>query len=144
MKHLTGAKFETVLNVCLITGRTFSPKNFGTTIAFISKQRVTDMFHMSSDLVGTTCFQNTFHQSCIAIPFHHLVVSNGGFAYLRIRRKNFHPQTVFRVTSDISFYPSFILYYISPHQSIITPMSSLIKELLTKRCLGIRRFRNDK
>ena len=93
------------------------------------------MLHVSTNLMRTSCFQHTLHQGCIAIALQHTIVRHCRFANLRIWGEDCHTQTVFGVTSNIAFDATFVLNKVAPHQSIITAMSIMLKELLSKRRL---------
>ena len=95
------------------------------------------MFHMGTNLMCTSCFKNTLHQCYISISLHNTIMSHGRLAYLRIGREHIHTQTVFRIAPDVTFYPTLVFNKVSPYQSIITAMCSLIKELFSQRCFSI-------
>ena len=95
---------------------------------------------MRPDLMRTSRFQHAFYQCHIPIALQNLIMSHGWLSNIRVGRKDFHPETVFRITADIPFYPSFILHKIAPHQCIIAPVGGLVEELLTQRSLGVWRL----
>jgi hypothetical protein len=82
MQHLTRTELKAVLDISLVAGSALATQQLGTAIALIGKQRVSDMFHVSTYLMGTTSFEDTLHQCYIAITFHHLVMGYGWFSYL--------------------------------------------------------------
>ena len=99
---------------------------------------MTNMLHVGTNLMGATCFENTLNERYIAKAFEHPIMSYGILADTRVGIKHSHTQAVFRVATDVAFYSSLIFDEVSPHQSIIATMCSLIKELLAKACLSIR------
>ena len=143
MEHLTGTEFEAVLDISLVTGSPLTSENLSSAIALVAEQRMADMLHVGPDLMGTPRLKDTFYQCDKAISFEHLIMGDGWLAYLRVGREHLHPQTVFRITSDITLYTPLILYEVTPHQSIIATMSGLVEELFTQRSLGIWRLGHD-
>ena len=90
---------------------------------------MTDMFHVGSYLMGTSCLQTALHQSHIAIPLQYLIMSNSTLANLRPWGKDSHTKTVFRVTPDIPLDTSRVLREVSPYQGMITTMRIVVEEL---------------
>ena len=82
MEHLTRTELEAVLDIGLITGSPFATEDFRSTIAFVAEQRMADVLHVGSDLVGAPRFEDTLYQRDVAIAFKHLVMSDGRFTYL--------------------------------------------------------------
>ena len=132
MQHLSRTELEAVLDIGLITCRAFTTSYLTASVAFITEQGVADMFHVGADLMGTSRLEDTLHKGHIAIPFQHLIVCDGRFANLRIRREDIHPQTILRVTSDIAFYPTLVFHEVTPHQGIIAAVGGLVEELLAQ------------
>ena len=69
VQHLTRTEIHTVVNETFVGTAIRSPKNLMTTVAFVSEERMTEMFHVRTDLVGATCFQNTLHEGDVAEAF---------------------------------------------------------------------------
>ena len=115
MEHLTGTELKAVLDVGLATGGALTTKDLRSTITLIAEQRMADVLHVGSDLMGAPRLEDTLHQCDVTIAFKHLIMGDGRLSYLRIRREHLHPQPIFRITSDITFYPSLVLYKVSPY-----------------------------
>lgn len=130
MEHLTGAEFEAVLYVSLIAGRSFPTENLRSAISLVAEQRMPNVLHVGSDLMRTPRLENTLYQSDIAIALEHLIVGHGRLTDIRVCRENLHAQTVFRISSDITLYPSPVVREVPPDESIVAAVSRLIEKLL--------------
>ena len=98
------------------------------------------MFHVCTNLMGTTSLKNTFYECCVTEAFYDTIMCNSWFTYLRVRREYRHTQSVFRITRNVPFDAPFIFCHVPPNDSIIAAMGSLIEELLSQcrfciRCL---------
>ena len=144
MQGLTRTKLEAILDVGLIGCRALASKNFRPPIALVGKQRMTDMLHVSPDLVCATCLQTTFHQRGIAVTLEHPIVSDSGFTDIPSCWEYCHTLPVTRITPDIALNTSSILREVAPYQRNIAAMRVVIKELRAQLRLGIRGFGNDK
>ena len=77
MESLTWTEFETVLDVCLIAAAALTSKNLGTSIGCIHEERMTDMLHVGTYLMGTACLGNALHQGGVAETLQYLIMGNG-------------------------------------------------------------------
>ena len=101
---------------------------------------MTNMLHMSTNLMSATCFENTLYECHIAKAFEHPIMSYGILANTRVGVKHSHTQAVFRVATDVAFYSALIFDEVSPYQSIIATMCGFIEELLAKASLCVGSF----
>ena len=103
MKSLPMAQFEAVLYKRFVAAAALAAKYFGSTIAFITEQRMPDVFHVGTYLMGTARFKHTLHQRYIAEALYHAIVGDGRFPYFGVGWEHRHAQSVLRVTGDIAF-----------------------------------------
>lgn len=132
MESLTRTEFEAVLDKCLVAATALTSQNLCSAIRFVHKERMTDMLHVSTNLMGTACFKHTLHQGGITETLQHLVMRNRRLAYSAVRIEDLHTEAVLRITADIAFYATFIFYNVAPNERIVTAMGSLVEELLTQ------------
>ena len=104
MECLSWAEFETILYKSLVTATSLSSQYFCTTIRLVHKERMTDMLHVSTNLMGTACFKHTLHQGGITETLQHLIMRNRRLAYSAVRIEDLHTEAVLRITNaDIAF-----------------------------------------
>ena len=70
-------------------------------IPLIVEKRMTDIFHMYTDLVRAPRLQTALHQAHVAQAFQYGVMGDGSLALIAFREDG-HLHTVTRVTADIS------------------------------------------
>ena len=121
MESLTWAELEAILYESLVTTAALTSQNLGTTIGLIHEERMTDLLHVCTDLMGTARFQDALYQGGIAETLQHLIMSNRTLADTAIRVEDLHAETVLRVTSDITLDASLIFNDVSPYQSPSSP-----------------------
>ena len=102
MESLTWAELEAILYESLVTTAALTSQNLGTTIGFIHEERMTDLLHVGTDLMGTARFQDALYQGGIAEALQNLIMGNCTLADTAIRVEDLHAETVLRVTSDIA------------------------------------------
>src|SRR5574344_381415 len=89
------------------------------------------MFHVYSDLVGTSCLEDTFYHCHVPQTFDHFVMGHSMFALFRVI-ENGHLKTVFRVAPYIAFNSAFVVIDDAPYQCYITAMGGLMKKLIAQ------------
>ena len=137
MQSLSGTSVKAIIYKLFVFTKMGSFQYLMTAIAFVIEQHMTDMFHVDTNLMSTSCFKYTFHKGYVSQSFQYAVVCNGMFAHCRIgHHRHLHP--VSRITGNITDNRSFILFHNTPHQSTIFAFGSLIKKLNSQICFGIR------
>ena len=101
---------------------------------------MTDVLHVSPDLVSTARLQAAFHQCGVAKVLNHPPMGDGRLAYFRVRRKDSHALTVTGVATYVALYASFALSKVPPHQGMIAAMGIVVEELYAKFGLGLGRL----
>src|SRR5574344_201136 len=129
MQHLTRANRKTVVYKLTVLCRVQPLQDLITPIPLITKERMTQMAHVGTDLMSTPRLQHTLHQRRIAKAFQHMVMSHSTPPNLRPRRKNRHPHPIPRITSDVALYPTILLHKIAPHQRMILASGRFIEKL---------------
>ena len=129
MKSLTRTDFKAVADKTIITARLCSTQNFITPIAFITEERMSQMFHVGSYLMGSPRFKNTFYKRDVAKTFQHAIMSNGVLTYFRLGREYCHLQTIFRIPGNVTNNCPFFLLDIPPNKGIVAAARCFIKEL---------------
>ena len=130
MESLTWAELEAILYESLIAAAALTSQNLCSTVCLVHEERMADVFHVGTYLVGSACLQDALHEGGIAESLQHLVVGNGSLANATIRVEHLHAEAILRVATDIALDASLILHDIAPYQSIVTAMGGLIEELL--------------
>ena len=97
------------------------------------------MLHVYANLMCSSCLQHTFHKRHISKPFQNLIVRHGMLSLIRVSHYS-HLHSVFRITSYVARYCSFVLFHYSPHQCVVFTFCGLIVELHSKTGLRIRCF----
>ena len=126
----------------LIRTRPLPTQNLRSTITLVPEQRMTNMFHVCTNLVCTTRLKDTLDKCCITEALNDTIMCDSRLTDLRIRREDCHPQSILRITRNVPFDAPFIICQITPNKGIIAAMGCLIKELFTQGCLRIRRLCN--
>ena len=98
------------------------------------------MFHVGSDLMGTSGFQPAFHERDIIEILQYAVVGDGMFPDFAVRWEDCHLHPVFRVAGDVAFDTSFFLLKASPDQSIVQSFGGFVEELFAQMRFGIGIF----
>ena len=80
MQCLSGTNFEAVVDKLFVPGKGGTFQNFISPVFFIVEKRVFDIFEMSTDLMSSAGFQNTFNYVHIAQAFQYPVMRYGVFA----------------------------------------------------------------
>ena len=106
MQCLTITEFKAIIDILPITGRTLTTQNLTAAVTLVAKQRMADVTHVGTYLVGTTRLSKTLQ---------HTVVCHSTLANVRTRWEDSHSQTVLGVSTNIAFYTSAILGEVSPH-----------------------------
>ena len=89
-------------------------------ITFVIEERVSQVSHVGTYLMGAAGLEHTLHQRNIAKAFQHLVVSNGMFADVGIGRKHRHLHAVFGMATNVSFDASALFLKVAPYQCIVS------------------------
>lgn len=84
MQGLPRAGVKTVVDKLAIVGRCCAAQYLVASIPSVIEQRVADMFHVYTDLVGAAGFQHTFYDRDVAKPFDDLIVGNGMLALVSV------------------------------------------------------------
>ena len=66
MQHLSRTDVKAVLDECLVAAATLTAQNLGASIALVAEQRMADVAHVGTYLMGAPCFQAALHQCYIA------------------------------------------------------------------------------
>ena len=98
------------------------------------------MFHVGSDLMGTSGFQPAFHECDIIEILQYAVVGDGMFPDFAVRREDCHLHPVFRVAGDVAFDTSFFLLKVSPDQGIVQSFGGFVEELFAQMRFGVGIF----
>jgi len=93
---------------------------------------MSQVFHMYSYLVGTPCFQPAFHQRHVTQSFKYLIIGDGRLAGRVFFPANRHLQTVVPATANGAVYPSFVLFYSAPDQSLVSAQAGFFEKLTRK------------
>ena len=144
MECLSWAEFETILYKSLVTATSLSSQYFCTTIRLVHKERMTDMLHVSTNLMGSTCLQHTLHKRGISKALQYPIMRYRTFTDTTIRVEHLHTKTILGISSDVPLDTTFVLNDISPYQSIVSAMGGLIEKLLSQRGLGTRSLCHNK
>ena len=142
MQHLTRTEFEAVVNELSVFRGVRPLQHLVTSIPLITEQRMTDVFHVGTDLVSPSRFQHTFHPRRITKFLQYLIMCHSTFPNLRIRRKHRHAHPVFRVSPYITFNSAFILREVTPHQCIVLTFCGLVEKLQAQTRLRRCRLRH--
>ena len=102
-----------------------------------------DVFHVGTDLVGATRFENTFHECDVGEAFQHIIMGHSVLANFRIRGKHSHLHTVFWIAGDIAFDAPFVFCEVAPHDGIVFTLRRLVEELQTEFRFGISGLGDD-
>ena len=102
------------------------------------------MLHVSTYLMGATCLKQAFHERGIAVAFDDPIMGNCVLSDATVGRKDFHAQAILGVAGNVSLDSPSVLYKISPHQGIVTAVSSLVEKLFSEGRLGCCCLSNDK
>ena len=137
MQGLTGADSHAVMNESLVRGCKFSTQNLVASVSLVGKERMAQMSHVGTYLMGSPCLQSAFHQCNGSKAFQYVVVSDGWLANLAVNGVDGHLQTVLRVTSYVAFYDAVVFLERSPHQCIVLAFGGVVEELLAKVRLGL-------
>ena len=128
MQGLTWTNSETVLHELFIFSKSCSFQDIMSAIPLIVEKRMTDIFHMYTDLVRAPRLQTALHQAHVAQAFQHGVMGDGGLALIAFREDG-HLHTVTRVTTDISLDTPLILLNDAPYQGTVFTFGCLVEEL---------------
>ena len=79
VQSLSRTDFEAVANELLVAAAALAAQDFVAAIAFVAEERMPDVFHMGTYLVGASSFEDTFHESYVAEAFNHAIVGNRRF-----------------------------------------------------------------
>src|SRR5688572_20370880 len=90
MQCLSWDNSEAVFNKLFILGEYSSFQYLITTIHGIVKERMSKMFHVGANLMGTTRFQLTFNQLNISQILKNLVVCNGMSSHISFWKGGCH------------------------------------------------------
>ena len=137
MQSLSRTKFHTVMDECLVGCCLFATQDLTTAVAFVGEQRMTDVTHVCPNLMGTACFQMTFHQCYRAEAFQHLVMGDGRFTHFAVHRIDVHLQTVFLMSANVARNGALIVCKGTPHEGIVFASGRVIEELFAQTCLCV-------
>ena len=84
-------------------------------VTCIIEKRVSQLFHVHTDLMCSSCLQAALHQGDITEPFQHGVVRDGCFTIVTVREYTHH-QPVFGITADIALYGPALFCHVSPDE----------------------------
>ena len=90
---------------------------------------MSDVFHMNTDLVCTTCFQTAFNISCLSKTLKYFIMCDCLFAVFMV---DCHFFAVCRMTADRCIDSSFIFFEVSLHNRAITAFDAVFLELFGK------------
>ena len=128
MQCLSGTNFEAVVEKLFVPGKGGPFQNFISPVVFIVEKRVFDIFEMSTDLMGSAGFQNTFNYVHIAQAFQYPVMRYGVFAMTAVRKTG-HDFAVGQVAPDMSGDRSGFVFQVTPTNGYILPVGSLVEKL---------------
>ena len=139
MQRLTGTGIKTIVDKLFVLRKGGAFQDFISTVFFVIKKRMPDIFEMGTDLVGTASFQNTFHYVHVTQTFQYSVMRYGMFAVTAVREAG-HDFAVGQVAPDMSGDGTGITFQISPADGHIFPVGSFMKKLGCQMGLGMFRF----
>ena len=119
VQGLSRAEGKGILDELLVLGRGLSTQDFKAPVAFIGKERMTDMFHVGANLMRPTSFQHTLHPRHRAKALQYTPMSHSGLAYLTFRRKDRHALAILGVAGNITLYPTLVLIKTAPNKGVI-------------------------
>src|SRR5512143_124695 len=124
MQCVSRANRETIFHELFVPGKYGSFYNFIAAIEIIVEQRMAYVLHVDADLVGATCFKDTFHQRDVPESFHNFIMGNGLLAVLALRI-SFKQFTESLMTAHMCRYRSFVLFYVTPNQGQVLPFDGV-------------------
>ena len=140
VKRLTGTGGEAIADETVV-GRTLrAAQNLVSAVTLVAEERMPQVFHVRTNLMGATCFENAFYKRHITEALKHAVVRHGVFANTRVGRINRHLHTVFLVAPNVSLNAPFIFVEVTPHEGVVTAARCFVKELPTEVRLRIGRL----
>ncbi len=142
MQCLSGTNFEAVVDKLFVPGKGGTFQNFISPVFFIVEKRVFDIFEMSTDLMGSAGFQNTFNYVHIAQAFQYPVMRYGVFAMTAVRKTG-HDFAVGQVAPDMSGDRSGFVFQVTPTNGYILPVGSLVEKLSSQMGFGLFGFGDD-
>ena len=143
MKSLARTYLQAILYKLLVAAAAVSAQYDGASVALITEERMADMPHMGTYLMGAAGLKDTLNQSDIAEALYHAVVGYGMLAYARVGREHRHTEPVLRIAADVALNAPFIFGEVAPHHGVVAAVCSLVEELCAELCLCVRRLGND-
>ena len=116
-------------------------QNLVTAVALIIEEYMADMFHVNTNLMGTSRFKNAFYKSDIAQTLQNPVMGHGMLSL--IIGQNGHLHAVSGIPANVSGDGSLVLFNGSPHQGTVASFGGFVEELHTKVGFGIWCFGYD-
>ena len=69
MQSLSGTSVKAIIYKLFVFTKMGSFQYLMTAIAFVIEQHMTDMFHVDTNLMSTSCFKYTFHKGYVSQSF---------------------------------------------------------------------------
>ena len=133
--------FEAVLNELGIFGGGVAAQNFVAAISGVVKERVPDVLHVHSDLVGSSGFELAAHHSHMPEVFERVIVRHGMLAHVAFG-ENSHLQAVLQAAPDVAFNSAVDVLHFAPHHSHILAFGGFVEELQSEVGFCPRRLCN--
>ena len=140
MECLTRTDFEAVSDETLVVPALCAAQNLCAAVAFIVEERMPDVFHVHPDLMGSSGFEDAFHECDIAEALQDAVVCDGVFADARLRVKHRHLHSVSWIAGDVTLNASFVFFKVSPDECIVATSGCFVEELESEFCFCFRCF----
>ena len=136
VQSLTRKKGEAILYETTVFGVDGSLTYLGTVVTSVIEQRMSDPVEMDTYLMGTAGFETAFYYSHISEALQYSVVSHCMLAMIPIG-KHLEPHAVIRVSSDVSYDSSFVIFKVTPDDGHIPALYGMYKELLCQIKLSL-------
>lgn len=109
-------------------------QNLVTAVALIIEEYMADMFHVNTNLMGTSRFKNAFYKSDIAQTLQNPVMGHGMLSL--IIGQNGHLHAVSGIPANVSGDGSLVLFNGSPHQGTVASFGGLLKNCIPRLVLA--------
>ena len=90
MQCLSRTELKTVLYECLVAATTLASQYLLAAIGSIHEEWMTNVLHVSSYLMGTSCLQNALYQGGITEAFPYSIMSHCTLANATVRLEDLH------------------------------------------------------
>ena len=119
MQGLPWTGFKAVSDELPVSYSVGASQNFVTSISFVAEEGVSDVFHVSTDLMRTSGFESAFHESDVSQVLYYAIMCNGMFAYTTVWREYGHLHAILRMSGDVAFNSSAWFIETAPYKCVI-------------------------